>query len=425
MKFIFADALDMVDPAYDFQADRASPDRERYWGDKYPHEFFPTPPYDGVLVSKGVVGGQKISGKYSESQAMRFRRVGAREFLRLNGPAYKNFALFGDCGAFSYVDADKPPYTTDEILDFYSDAGFTHACSVDHVIFDFEPTHTRGLQGGTKEARARYDITQENAKAFFRASRSLGKSFTPLGVVQGWSPGSMAEAARNLERMGYRYIAIGGMVPLASPSIHLCLQAIRERIKRTTKIHLLGFAKAEQIGEFTKYGIASFDSTSPLIRAFKDARANYYARAANGSLEYYTAIRIPRATENARLLRKAKEGKARQEDLVEKEQRALTAVRAFDRGRVSVQRALDAVLDYNRDFLMDDKRTGEEYERKLAKHAMDLRRTLEKRPWTTCKCAVCKQAGVEVIIFRSSNRNKRRGFHNLSIYYDHFRRSVQ
>ena len=28
-------------------------------------------------------------------------------------------------------------------------------------------------------------------------------------------------------------------------------------------------------------------------------------------------------------------------------------------------------------------------------------------------CAICSDVGVEVIIFRNSNRNKRRGFHNL------------
>src|SRR5438067_1994317 len=88
VKFIFADALDMIDPTYDFATERSSTERTRYWGDQYPHEYLDTPPYDGVLVSRGIVGDHKISGKYSESQAMRFRRVGAREFLRLTGPKF-------------------------------------------------------------------------------------------------------------------------------------------------------------------------------------------------------------------------------------------------------------------------------------------------------------------------------------------------
>jgi hypothetical protein len=31
---------------------------------------------------------------------------------------------------------------------------------------------------------------------------------------------------------------------------------------------------------------------------------------------------------------------------------------------------------------------------------------------------------VEVIIFRSSNRNKRRGFHNLAVYHEHVQRNL-
>ena len=37
-------------------------------------------------------------------------------------------------------------------------------------------------------------------------------------------------AAQSLEKMGYRYLAIGGMVPLASPEVHLALKAIRPAV---------------------------------------------------------------------------------------------------------------------------------------------------------------------------------------------------
>ena len=45
--------------------------------------------------------------------------------------------------------------------------------------------------------------------------------------------------------------------------------------------------------------------------------------------------------------------------------------------------------------------------------------TLEARPWKSCTCTVCKEIGIEVIIFRGSNRNKRRGIHNLDVFYKH------
>ena len=46
-----------------------------------------------------------------------------------------------------------------------------------------------------------------------------------------------------------------------------------------------------------------------------------------------------------------------------------------------------------------------------------IKRTLVDRPWEKCGCAICKQWGIEVLIFRGNNRNRRRGFHNTHIFY--------
>ena len=82
MKFIFADSLDFVDPAFDFIAERNGAKRKIHRDDEFPHEFLDAPPYDGILVSRGIVGDALINGKYSEAQLMRVRREGARRFLR-------------------------------------------------------------------------------------------------------------------------------------------------------------------------------------------------------------------------------------------------------------------------------------------------------------------------------------------------------
>ena len=149
---------------------------------------------------------------------MRFRRVGARAFLRLDDPRFEQLPIFGDCGAFTYHQDEVPPYTPEDMAEFYADGGFTHGCSVDHIIFDFDESLT-GMDGGTNEARRRFDITLENARAFLPASRQISNSFTPLGVIQGWSPGSMAAAAGRLVAMGYDYLALGGTVPLKAAKI--------------------------------------------------------------------------------------------------------------------------------------------------------------------------------------------------------------
>ncbi len=120
--------------------------------------------------------------------------------------------------------------------------------------------------------------------------------------------------------MGYRYLAIGGLVPLKVDAIKAVLAAIRERDQAATKIHLSALRRPTTSTSSRAFGITSFDSTSPLIRAFKDEKANYYMEAPDGRLAYYTAIRIPQAIENARLMQGIKRGIFSAEDLQRREQ---------------------------------------------------------------------------------------------------------
>lgn len=428
MKFIFADSLDYVDPRYDFIEDRSPTDREPYWDDQFPHEILGYAPYDGILVSRAIVGGHQFAGKYSESQAMRFRRVGAREFLRFREEDYPESLIFGDSGAFAYHKMDVPPYTAGDMVDFYGDGRFSHGCSVDHIIFDFHEfdEHQEAAYEPSDEAaenRRRFEITLSNASDFLKASERLRNHFTPMGVVQGWSPLSMARAASSLVAMGYDYLALGGLAPLRSPQIHKVLDAISDEIKDVARIHILGFAKAEQFAEFRRHKITSFDTTSPLIRAFKDARNNYYLPNSKGGIDYYSAIRIPQAIQNNRLKALANEGVYRQEDLQNREHKALSTLRAYDQEKASLEETLEAVIAYSVPILIG-KDTGHSAPetKKLETLRDQMHRTLEARPWKQCDCAICREASVEVIIFRASNRNKRRGIHNLAVYANHIKK---
>ncbi|MEJ1162035.1 tRNA-guanine transglycosylase DpdA [Prosthecomicrobium sp. N25] len=416
MKFIFADSLDMVDPGYDMVADRLSPGRKPYWDDVYPHEILGYAPYDGILVSRGIVGDHRVPGKYTQSQAQRFRREGARRFLRLDRPEFQDLEIFGDCGAFTYVNEAEPPYSPEEMVGFYDDCGFTHGCSVDHIIFDFDE-NLEGLDGGTEEARRRFEITLQNASQFRAAAERTSNRFTPMGAVQGWSPGSMAVAAQRLVAMGYQYLAIGGMVPLKSAQIRACLRAIRGAIPPEIRIHVLGFAKADDISTFIPFNINSFDTTSPLIRAFKDERQNYYLPTLTGDrLEYFTAIRVPQSIENARLQRLVKRGVFRAEDLTEMEGRALGNLRAFDDGQAGLEETLEAVMTYNAILVHERPLEDVESSPKLKALELRYRHTLMRKPWRACGCSICQAAKIDVVIFRASNRNKRRGIHNLHAY---------
>lgn len=418
MKFIYADAMDFVDPEFDFENDRNGIGRVVHRDDEYPHEFLDNAPYDGMLVSRGVVGDIHRQGKYTLPQVMRFRREGARSFLRYAEKDYPGSLLFGDCGAFTYRDEKVPPYTPADTLEFYADGGFTHGCSVDHIIFDFDEGKGRKRKEMPQATLERYDLTLELAAEFYAESKRL-KGFTPMGVIQGWSAPSMAWAANQLVRMGYSYLAVGGLVPLKVPQIHAALEAIRGAIPPRVKLHLLGFGKIENLAEFERYGVASFDTTSPLLRAFKDAIKNYFARDAAGELSYYTAIRVPQARENNKLKAKARRGVLHQETALQLEVEALDAIRKNANGKLGLDKTLDRVLAYWKALNWREDHDQASQTRALLKQREIYRRTLGDQPWRQCPCRVCREGGVEALLFRNSNRNKRRGMHNLQVFYQH------
>jgi hypothetical protein len=229
----------------------------------------------------------------------------------------------------------------------------------------------------------------------------------------------MARAARQLWKMGYRYLAVGGMVPLRTPQIKAAIGAIRDVLPADALLHILGFAKADDIDSFASLRITSFDTTSPLLRSFKDKKSNYYLPGKDGRLKYYTAIRIPQAIENTKLMRLVKQGIARQEKIVDLERAALDHLRGFDAGRVSLEKALGSMLAYGSLAELGAPVEALPGSATVAELKAAYLRTLTDRPWKQCGCAICKALSVEVIIFRGSNRNKRRGIHNMGVYHAH------
>lgn len=426
MKFLYSDTHDYVDPGYDFENDRNAPKRRRYWDDAYAHQMMSPTPYDGLLVAMSAVrkapGVANSKVRYSTAEEQRLLRDGARKFLRLDAVEYKDAMVMGDCGAFAYVDQEKPAFSPMEVFEFYADAGFSHGVSPDHIIFACD-TSNPPLEAMNWDVRYRYELSLENAREFMRICKAEGMPFVPMGAVQGWSPHSIAQAAKQLEDMGYRYLAIGGLVPLKVDVIHKVLLALRDTIKPETDIHLLGFAKADSIQDFTGYGITSFDSTSPLIRAFMDEKANYYMPNSDGGLDYYAAVRIPQAVENSRLMRGIKQGTFNAEDLQKREAIALTALRMFDKEMETLEATVEAIMDYQQFLTLDG--DSDKHQKSLKKTKERVERTLKDAPWKRCGCDICLDIGVDVIIFRSANRNRRRGFHNLGVYHQHVQRILE
>lgn len=368
--YFIPDWDDRVDPNYDFINDAHSPDRDPYYSDYYAHQIYNEPPYDGILVSRAVIDRQP-------SKLAVIRDFGSiRRYLRLP----ERHAVLGDCGAFSYWRQENPPYKSEEMLEFYQMLGFDFGVSVDHLIFA-ELDHDKDR---------RWNITMENAEEFIRLHHSGKYTFTPIGVVQGWDPESYRRGARRLLKMGYRYIAIGGLVRSTTKDIIQVLSAIQEELRPGIRIHLFGVNRPEYIHLFAQLGVTSFDSASRLRRAWIDGERNYFL-----GDDAYTAIRVPYSSKIVQY------AQIDEKELQKMEKDALFKIRGYDQGNVPISQAFESIVAYAEVSGKMTPRTRQEYWR-----------TLQQEPWKRCPCAICRSIGVEVIIFRGNNRNRRRGFHN-------------
>lgn len=411
MRFFFPDSQDAVDPSFDFESETRAEFRIRQRDDLYAHEIFESPPFDGVLVSKAIVDGSgSAAGKYSLAQRHRLFRLGIRDFLRLDErPGTRRLETMGDCGAFSYVREEYPPFSVEDVIQFYATCGFDYGLSVDHAILEYLPEADQlGLGSGLAgrdpvpaECRKRQGITLELAERFLEVHRAEGHEFTPVGVAQGWSPASYAFAVDALQKMGYTTIAVGGMVPLKTRDILTSLEQIGTVRRQETRLHLLGVTRCEHVEEFQGFGVASFDSTMPLMQAFKDAKENYHTPG-----RPYMAVRVPQVQGNPKLQRRIAAGQVDQDEARRLEQQCLRALRDYDGGGVPVEAVLEPLLEYDR--VHDGS----------ADRSAAYREVLEDRPWKECPCEICRAIGIHVIVFRGAERNRRRGFHNLTVLYE-------
>ncbi|WP_420436617.1 tRNA-guanine transglycosylase DpdA [Candidatus Poriferisodalis sp.] len=407
LKFYFPDSQDQIDPSFDFYSEERSPFRVRQRDDRYAHEVLCPAPYDGLLVSKPIVDGMPgVPGKYTEAQRHRLYREGVRRFFRLEQQG-KNLEMMGDCGAFTYARDDQPPYSVDEVVDFYQRCRFDAGVSVDHVVFGYDPLMDTSPSAVPEEWTRRQQLTLSLAAEFLRQHRRERCDFEPIGVAHGWSPQSYAASVRQLQSIGYRRIAMGGMVPLKTHAIMAILSDVKEEIRCDTQLHLLGVTRPAYMHQFAQCGVTSFDSTSPFVQAFMDERDNYYT--ISGS---HVAIRVPQVDGNTRLRQLVNAGEVDQRVARRLEGDCLAEIRHYAAGTSPLSAAIEAIGRYC--ALIGDKKD----------RMPQYTETLESRAWETCKCNVCRAIGVEVVLFRGAERNRRRGFHNLHVFEQRLAREL-
>jgi hypothetical protein len=402
MKYFIPEWDDRVDPKYDFISDNHSTEHYQapLQNDVYVWNIFglENVPVDGVLVSRMKIMENKK--KYQQ-----ILDIGIHNFLRLP----QNFEIMGDCGAWGYIDEEEPPFKTSETLDYYINCGFNYGVSIDHLI----------VPAYIEQREKRWRLTIENAREMFELWQSKDKyiqSIRIIGVAQGWDVESYRKAVRELLRIGYDYIGLGGLAraPTGKESkkfdVKTLLNVVKgvwfevqkwmKETKRKVDIHVFGVARPQIIPELMKYGVTSFDSASFLRRAWLSAQNNYYTLEGKS----YSAIRIPQTEKSSRVK------DIKDEKLVSLEKKALEMLRLYDKGEVSINKVMEVLKEYN---VVIKQRPG------IEKFYLE---TLKDMPWKKCPCKICKNIGVEVIIFRGNNRNRRRGFHNTWVFYQIFRR---
>ena len=373
VKFYLPEWDDIVDPEYDFKADKKS---EKYIHDKYSYgariwNLISPPPIDGVLVSRPVL--MKNKKKYNK-----VIELGIRKFLRLP----KSIEIMGDCGAWQYINEEKPIYDPVETLEFYARIGVDYGVSVDHIAIN-------------KNHRNRVLITYNNAIRSFEVWKNKYKrDFILLGAVQGITLDDYILFVKRLHKLGYRHIAIGGLAKRKSIFIEYLISYLLKELSSLSepfeRIHFLGIARPRLVTKFLKleekiaYEI-SFDNATFLRMAWIRSSGNYLTL--NG--KSYTALRI-------------RKGAPMENILLEK-------LFEYDEDKIDLNDIMKLVKDFVR-------RTGD------IKYLPYYYALLKDRPWKKCFCPICKTIGINVVIFRGNDRNRRRGFHNVWVFRNIFER---
>lgn len=404
VSYFLPDWDDLLDEHFDFEKDEFSGVSRQERGDRHCCILMkPKRMCDGVLVSlaqhvtsKGPL--KRILGTDANSLAPKN--------LRNQFGLDRDQSLFGDCGAFSYVNDDEPAISVDQAIALYDLHGFDFGASVDHIPVPSVMRDGLKLELSKAQRLARINTTKENAEHFIELAQRRQVGFTPVGTIQALDPDGYAKTAGLYHQLGYRHLAIGGLVPLPDVLIEeivVKVMAVVATLKPRPWVHLFGVFRPKLQAKFRELKIDSFDSASYFRKAWLRSDQNYLAQ--NG--KWYAALRVP-MTRDGRTRKRLEQSGLDLANLEAQESGVMKLLCQFDRDEVGVQEVLDAVIEY------DECLTRSSDVRSLR---ATYEKTLSDRPWRGCDCPFCKQAGIHVLIFRGANRNKRRGAHNTLMLY--------
>jgi hypothetical protein len=399
--YFLPDWDDFLDKDFDFENDAFSNGEKAKRRQVHSIELLrPRRICDGVLISLAQHFGSKgLLKRLPLADPMLLRPRSVRDHFGLEIDQW----AFGDCGAFSYVNESHPTISVEQAIAVYDLYGFDLGASVDHIpALEIVGRSGKRRKLTDSERKERVRLTRDNADTFLRIHRERKCGFMPVGVIQGIDARGYGREVLQYLEMGYKHIALGGLVPKSDEEIRSIVGEV-ERVLASVRgrpwLHLLGVFRPKLQDVFRKSGVNSFDSATYFRKAWLRSDQNYLAP----SGDWYSAIRVPPSRDPRTLKRLGESGTPRS-TIKRLERTALKALRSYDRNKLSLETCIRRVLRY--DKLLTRR------EKDIESFATRYTRTLEERPWESCSCRVCKSLGIEVAIFRGYNRNKRRGAHN-------------
>lgn len=380
--------------------------------------------------------------------------------------ACEKLPIIADSGAFYYKDQTVPPYNTLDVVSTYKHFQCTYGVALDHIpnhakiadeknkyckrtvelqkkimsaqkklllldqqlsLFEDDSTtqrksnlknqidahssilesieaeHPQKIKQYEMERDFRWNLSLENAKEFLSEHKKQNASFIPIGTAHGWDAESYRQSAMALQQMGYKYIAIGGLVPIASDQerIKYFVEEISNSLSAKIPLHLFGIKsiKPKEIQYYHSLNVRSFDTSSPMTQSMKDSRSNYWSDEKN-----YINLRIPKIDASRIIDSSIVEGHVSRQEAKKQEALCLTLVRALDSANPPNEHDVLSALE---EYAAMYKKPFSQAQRELTLE------TLRDKPWHLCTCRICLHFGVEVMIFRGTVRNKARGFHNI------------
>ena len=406
--YFLPDWDDMLDPEFDFEADEFSAPTRHERNDRHCTRLAkPRRMSDGMLLSLAQCEIQKGLLKQPQGTGMEsLYPPPIRQHFGLDDGQY----LFGDCGAFSYVSSDVPTMSVDRAVALYESYGFDFGAAVDHIPMETITVGGRTKRLGKSARMKRIEITIANAEKFIESVHQRKARFLPVGILHGLDPEGYRRSVSHYYDLGYRHMAIGGLVPQSDARIKDIVEAVMstaDSLPVRPWIHLFGVYRPKLQTLFRFLKVDSFDSATYFRKAWLRSDQNYLS--VDG--DWFSALRVP-MTKDGRTLRKMEQLDVDIQQLRDEESQCLSLLCQFDRDEACLEDVLEAVLSYDSHL----SRSSETQSMRTR-----YRRTLEKRPWRDCDCNFCREAGIHMLIFRGANRNRRRGAHNTLMLYDNLR----